>query len=102
MECADEDNLVAILQNIVAFAFELPVTVVDQNEDPRATVAPERDNDTRDWSASDGRTEVYLRRWYSHRVSVDKQLFSLCDEVLADVFNQGCHIGEVAGCIAAW
>ena len=39
MERADEDDLVAVLQDVIAFALELPVAVVDQHEDARATVA---------------------------------------------------------------
>ena len=38
VERTDEDNLVAVLQDIVAFALELPVAVVDQHEDARTTV----------------------------------------------------------------
>lgn len=38
VKSADENDLVALLQHVVAFAFELPVSVVDENEDARTTV----------------------------------------------------------------
>lgn len=38
MQGRDEDNLIAVLENIVELSLELPVGVVDQNKDARATV----------------------------------------------------------------
>lgn len=43
MQSADEDDLIAILQEVVALAFKLPIAVVDENEDTRSTVAQERE-----------------------------------------------------------
>lgn len=42
MKCADEDDLVAVLQHVLDFALELPVAVVDQHQDARSAV-PEQE-----------------------------------------------------------
>lgn len=42
VQSANEDHLVPVLQDIVAFTFEFPIAVVDQNENAWATVMKEK------------------------------------------------------------
>lgn len=42
MQCANEHNLIAALQYIVAFAFKLPVSIVDEDKNSRSSAQSER------------------------------------------------------------
>lgn len=57
MQCANEDDLVATLQYVVALAFELPVSVVDQDENPRSSAQSRRQCSNH---VADGCTELTL------------------------------------------
>lgn len=42
VQSADKDNLVTVLQNVVSFALQFPVSVVDEDENARTTVESTR------------------------------------------------------------
>ena len=74
MERADEADFIAILKLVTPFAFQLPISVIDQHQD----AGP-----------------------HGFSVRVNKELWALNDKVRLDVRDEVVHVGWTRGGIAA-
>lgn len=101
MQRTDEHHLVAILQDIVAFAFEFPIAVVDQHEDAWSSVMCKSNKHICQHSTCQYPAALHCFELCLHRVAVYEEFFSFCDQVLANVTNQEADIGLITSCIGS-
>lgn len=86
MQGGYEDDLVVTLQDVIAFSFQLPICIVDQDKDTRSPgVCIEsalRAHDTREKMMQD-----------AHSVIFDEKLISLFEQIAFQPTYQVIHVG---------
>lgn len=76
VESRDENNLIPVLQLVLEFALELPVRIVDENENPRS---PERQFQPSNEANS-------------HSLAVDEHFLTLADQIVLHPGDEEAHV----------
>ena len=89
MQGGYEDDLVAFLQEVIAFPFQLPISVIDQDEDTRSPgIYIEYALKRRKSSGEQNRDP--------HCVIFEEKFLSLFEQILSQPMYQVVHIGWFA------
>ena len=88
MQGGYEDDLVVVLQDVIAFSLQLPIGVVDQDEDTRSPGVHIRSA----LKAHETREKMMQN---PHCVVVDEKLGSLFEQIVFQPMYQIIHIGRL-------